>query len=63
MGEEHFHDHEQNCCTYSMTEINQPAPPFLAQAFHDGEIKDISLKDYRGKWTIIFFYPADFTFV
>ncbi|HOP62114.1 MAG TPA: redoxin domain-containing protein [Spirochaetota bacterium] len=32
-------------------------------AFHKGEIKEIDLKDYRGKWMILFFYPADFTFV
>lgn len=59
----HFHEHEQNCCTYSMAEINQPAPAFLTQAFHNGKTEEISLKDFRGKWTIIFFYPADFTFV
>lgn len=54
---------ESNFCKYSMTEINQPAPRFKAEAFHDGQIKEISLKDLKGKWVIIFFYPADFTFV
>ena len=43
--------------------IGHKAPTFTAEAFVDGEIKKISLKDYRGKWTILFFYPADFTFV
>jgi len=46
-----------------MTEINQHAPTFTAQAFHEKQIKNISLEDFRGKWKIIFFYPADFTFV
>lgn len=29
----------------------------------DGEIKEISLSDYSGKYVILFFYPKDFTFV
>lgn len=29
----------------------------------DGEIKDISLSDYKGKYVILFWYPKDFTFV
>lgn len=44
-------------------QIGKPAPEFTAQAFMDGEIKDVSLTDYRGKWTVLFFYPLDFTFV
>jgi peroxiredoxin (alkyl hydroperoxide reductase subunit C) len=28
-----------------------------------GEVKKVNLSDYRGKWLILFFYPADFTFV
>lgn len=43
--------------------IGQPAPNFYAEAFIDGQIKKVSLNDYKGKWTILFFYPADFTFV
>ncbi len=40
------------------------APDFKTQAyFPNGEIKDISLSDYKGKWVMLFFYPADFTFV
>lgn len=47
-----------------MPMINQPAPQFVAQAVFDGgEIKDISLNDYKGKWLVLFFYPLDFTFV
>lgn len=44
-------------------EINKPAPLFEAQAFHNGEIKKIKLKDYRNKWVVLVFYPADFTFI
>lgn len=47
-----------------MPMINQLAPHFAAQAVLDGgEIKDISLNDYKGKWLVLFFYPLDFTFV
>jgi len=47
-----------------MPMIDQPAPQFTAQAVFDGgEIKNISLSDYKGKWVVLFFYPLDFTFV
>jgi peroxiredoxin (alkyl hydroperoxide reductase subunit C) len=32
-------------------------------AFQNDEIKDIKLSDYKGKWVVLAFYPADFTFV
>lgn len=31
--------------------------------FHENEFKNVSLADYAGKWLILFFYPADFTFI
>jgi alkyl hydroperoxide reductase subunit AhpC len=43
--------------------LGQPAPAFEAMAFANGDFKTIKLADYRGKWVILFFYPADFTFV
>lgn len=47
-----------------MPMIGQPAPQFSAQAVFDGgEIKNVSLQDYKGKWVVLFFYPLDFTFV
>ena len=39
------------------------APEFIGKAVIDGQIKDISLRDYRGKYIVLLFYPADFTFV
>jgi len=33
------------------------------EAFQDEEVKKIKLSDYKGKWAILFFYPADFTFI
>jgi alkyl hydroperoxide reductase subunit AhpC len=44
-------------------QIGKPAPQFTAPAYVNGEIKEVSLGDYRGKWVVLFFYPLDFTFV
>ena len=38
-------------------------PDFEAETFHEEEIKKIRLSDYKDKWAVLFFYPADFTFV
>ena len=46
-----------------MSIIGNPAPHFEGQAALNGEITDISLADYKGKWLVLFFYPLDFTFV
>lgn len=35
--------------------------PCLDTAIVDGEIKQVSLADYKGKYVILFFYPKDFT--
>ncbi len=43
--------------------INQPIKPFKAKAFHNGQFIDVSDADLKGKWSVLFFYPADFTFV
>jgi alkyl hydroperoxide reductase subunit AhpC len=44
--------------------VTKEAPGFKAQAvMPDGSFKEISLRDYRGKHVILFFYPLDFTFV
>ncbi len=37
--------------------------PFTATAFHNGAFVDVSDDDLRGTWSVVFFYPADFTFV
>ncbi|WP_408619021.1 alkyl hydroperoxide reductase subunit C [Celerinatantimonas sp. YJH-8] len=43
--------------------LNTPIKPFQASAFKQGEFVEISDADLKGKWSIVFFYPADFTFV
>ncbi|MCG8383555.1 MAG: alkyl hydroperoxide reductase subunit C [Gammaproteobacteria bacterium] len=46
-----------------MALINTQIKPFKATAFKQGEFVDISSDDLKGKWSVFFFYPADFTFV
>jgi len=45
--------------------VRQVMPAFTMDAFDSatGHFKKVSDKDYKGKWTVICFYPADFTFV
>jgi NADH-dependent peroxiredoxin subunit C len=43
--------------------INSTVKPFKATAYHQGEFVPVSDADLRGKWSVVFFYPADFTFV
>lgn len=47
----------------SMVKINQKVADFKLEAYYNDKIKTINLADYRGKWVIVMFYPADFTFV
>ncbi|KAJ1912313.1 Peroxiredoxin-2 [Tieghemiomyces parasiticus] len=43
--------------------VQQTAPNFKGTAVVDGDFKDVSLSDYKGKFLLLFFYPLDFTFV
>ena len=47
--------------------LGKPAPEFSLEAVvgteSGKEFKRLNLTDYRGKWVVLFFYPADFTFV
>lgn len=45
------------------TLINKTLPDFKAQAYHNDEFREVSQDDLKGQWSILFFYPADFTFV
>ncbi|QWT46958.1 alkyl hydroperoxide reductase subunit C [Azospira inquinata] len=46
-----------------MSLINTEIKPFQATAFHNGKFVPVSDADLKGKWSVVFFYPADFTFV
>nr|QBB00202.1 peroxiredoxin [Teladorsagia circumcincta] len=43
--------------------IGKPAPDFATKAVYNGDFIDVKLSDYKGKYTVLFFYPLDFTFV
>jgi alkyl hydroperoxide reductase subunit AhpC len=43
--------------------LTKPAPEWQGTAVVDGDFKQISLSDYKGKYLVFFFYPLDFTFV
>ena len=49
--------------THPMSFIGTSVPDMNLEAFYKNDIVKINLKDYKEKWTILFFYPADFTFV
>jgi peroxiredoxin (alkyl hydroperoxide reductase subunit C) len=46
-----------------MSLINTQIKPFSSTAFHNGAFVPVSDADLQGKWSVVFFYPADFTFV
>jgi len=46
-----------------MSLINTEIKPFQATAYQNGQFIDISDADLKGKWSVVFFCPADFTFV
>lgn len=46
-----------------MSMINKEVSDFSVQACVNGEFKTVTKADIMGKWSIFFFYPADFTFV
>lgn len=43
--------------------LQRPAPDFSGTAVINGELREISLGDFRGRYLVLLFYPLDFTFV
>jgi len=39
------------------------APDFQAEAIVHGQLRTVSLSEYRGHYVLLFFYSSDFTFV
>ena len=55
-----------DCCDEGCSaplQVGQKAPDFMMEGYFKGDKKRYSLADYKGKWTLLFFYPLDFTFV
>lgn len=46
-----------------MSLMNKEVKDFSVQAFWNQEFQTVSKEDILGKWSVFFFYPADFTFI
>ena len=46
-----------------MIQVGRKAPDFEAPGYHNGKFITEKLSDHLGKWTLLCFYPGDFTFV
>lgn len=46
-----------------MIEIGENVPELAFEAYQDEKTKSVKLDEYKGKWLVLLFYPADFTFV
>jgi len=47
----------------TILQVGKPAPDFSLESLVGKKFQKVSLKDYKGKWVVLFFYPLDFTFV
>ncbi len=48
---------------FDMSLIGTEVKPFVAQAYHNGDFIEVTEENMKGKWSVVCFYPADFTFV
>ena len=46
-----------------MSLINKAVSDFSVEAFQNNAFKTVTKEDIKGKWSVFFFYPADFTFI
>ncbi len=46
-----------------MSMIGKQVSEFKVQSYINDSFKEVSKEDILGKWSVFFFYPADFTFV
>jgi peroxiredoxin (alkyl hydroperoxide reductase subunit C) len=53
----------ENYCEVNEPLVGSNLPDIEFEVYQDEEIKKVKISDYKGKWLILFFYPADFTFV
>lgn len=61
------HHHHAECRCQDQAKVGKPVTEFTMEVYdpEEGFFGEVSLEKIRqaGKWTILFFYPADFTFV
>lgn len=46
-----------------MIRVGDKAPDFTLKGISQGTVSDFTIQSFPGKWLILFFYPADFTFI
>lgn len=46
-----------------MLQIGDKAPDFILKGYFKNKVKDYSLKEFKGKWIVLWFYPGDFTYI
>lgn len=46
-----------------MSILQSVVSPFSVQSYHQGRFLPVTEASLRGRWAVLFFYPADFTFV
>jgi peroxiredoxin (alkyl hydroperoxide reductase subunit C) len=56
---------KENTMEQSGVLVLKPMPEFKMEAYNaaTGHYVEVNSEDYKGKWTVVCFYPADFTFV
>ena len=57
--------YEEDFFTFEKLSVGDTVPNFEFEVYDPAkdEVRSASMKDFEGKWAILFFYPADFTFV
>lgn len=61
---EHCGDFHADVHAYeSGVRVGQPIPDYEFEAYQKDDVKTMKFSDFRGKWLVVMFYPADFTFV
>ena len=51
------------CGTSERVAIGQGIPDFTFDIYHEEKFRTAHFSDFKGKWVVFFFYPADFTFI
>jgi len=47
----------------SLCRVGDQAPDFKATGILGAQVSDYSFANFKDKWLVLFFYPADFTFI
>lgn len=50
-------------CVGDTVQIGDKVPDASFKVFHENDERKMKISDFKGKWLILFFYPADFTFI